>query len=98
MLERQILQYLCAGNISSSELLETQSKLAGYAWRDSDNRVVFETLCRVRNANTLTPSELLPAHATRTGFPDLNWENYLGHVASNQRDIRELVDELLAGK
>jgi hypothetical protein len=81
--------------------VETKSRLAGYAWRDPDNRVVFETLCQVRNANTPGPSELseqLPAQATRLGFPDVNWENYLGYAASDQRYIRDLVDELLGGK
>ena len=101
VLERQILQEFCAGNISSSEAIEIRSRLAGYAWRDSDSRVVFEAFCRLRDASALTTTELqeqLPAQATRMGFPDVNWENYLGNVASDQRDIRELVDELLAGQ
>jgi hypothetical protein len=30
------------------------------------------------------------------GFPDVNWENYLGKNTTDQRDLRNLVDELLA--
>jgi hypothetical protein len=100
-LERQILQQLCGGAISSSDALKITSRLAGYAWHDSDNRVVFETLCRLRDASALTPSDLreqLPAQATRMGFPDVNWENYFGQNGGEQRDVRDLVDELLAAK
>jgi hypothetical protein len=30
------------------------------------------------------------------GFPDVSWENYLGQNTTDQRDLRNLVDELLA--
>lgn len=101
VLERQILQQLCAGAISSSDVIEIKSRLAAYAWRDSDHRVVFEALCRLRDVGELTPSDLreqLPAQATRMGFPDVNWNNYFGRNESEQRDIRDLVNELLAAK
>jgi hypothetical protein len=101
VLERQILQEFCAGNISSSEAIEIRSRLAGYAWRDSDSRVVFEAFCRLRDASALTTTELqeqLPAQATRMGFPDVSWEKYFGQDRSEQRGVRDLVDELLAAK
>ena len=101
IIERQILQHLCAGTISSPEVFELKEKLAAYSWCDSDNRVVFESLCRLRNASMLAPSELreqLPAQATRMGFPDVKWENYFGQNRSGQRGVLDLVDELLAAK
>jgi hypothetical protein len=63
--------------------------------------VVFEALGRLRDASALTPSELreqLPAQATRMGFPDVSWDNYFGQNRSEQRNVRDLVDELLARK
>jgi len=99
--ERQILQRFCAGNISSPDALMLKGQLAVYEWCDPDNRVVFEAIGRLRNSCTLTLSELreqLPAQATRMGFPDVNWENYFRQNGSEQREIRDLVDELLAWK
>jgi hypothetical protein len=58
---------------------------------------VFESLARL--ASGLTPAELreqLPAQATRMGFPDMSWENYLGHSETSERDIHEMVEQLLA--
>lgn len=98
-LERQILQCLCAEEIPSPLRAEIETKLGAYTWSDSDNCLVFEALHRLRSASTPTPSQLrheLAAQATRMGFPDVNWENYLGQNTTDQQDLRNLVDELLA--
>jgi hypothetical protein len=76
-----------------------ETKLGAYTWSDSDNGLVFEALHRLRSAGTPTTAQLRPelaAQATRMGFPDVNWENYLGQNTTDQRDLRHLVDELLA--
>jgi hypothetical protein len=90
---------MCAEDLASPARAEIEAKLASYTWCDSDHGLVFEALHRLRRGGTTSTSQLrreLPAQATRMGFPDVDWENYLGQNATDQRDIRNLVDELLA--
>jgi hypothetical protein len=96
-LERQILRWLCAQGNAEVGALRVRQKLEAYSWRDADNRVVFESLTRL--ASGLTPAQVgeqLPAQATRMGFPDVNWENYLGHNETSEHDIHEMLEQLLA--
>jgi hypothetical protein len=98
-IERKVLHYLCTNNTSIPQANDVKSKLANYIWHDQDNRVVFECLTRLSGASALTPSQLieqLPAQATRIGFPDVNWQNYLQAAESDSPDICALVDQLLA--
>jgi hypothetical protein len=98
-LEREILQWFCAANAPETISSELKKTLAAYAWRDPDNRVVFESLTRLTSG--LTPAQLreqLPAQATRMGFPDVNWGNYLTQGEPGARDIRNLVERLRAAK
>jgi hypothetical protein len=90
---------MCAKDLPSPARAEMEAKLASYTWCDSDHGLVFEALQRLRGVGTTTSSQLrheLPAQTTRMGFPDLDWEIYLGQNTTEQRDIRNLVDELLA--
>jgi hypothetical protein len=96
-LERKILCWLCAQRSAEVAASQVRQKLASYAWRDAENRVVFESLTQL--ARGLAPVEIreqLPAQATRMGFPDVNWENYLGHSKTAERDIHEMLEQLLA--
>jgi hypothetical protein len=95
-------------------LAELTAKLIRYAWKEQDNRVVFDCLKRLTSAKNIMPSQLreqLPAQATRMGFPDVKWENYIGQERADQEtadqetadqetadqpDIRNLVEQLLA--
>ena len=74
--------------------LEAIEALRGYAWRDEEHRVVFEALARVRSNDAVPLREQLPAHATRMGFPDVEWNLYFEPNAG-QNDLRELLRELL---
>lgn len=97
-LEREILRALCNGTLPSSQIDAAREALRGYAWRDEEHRVVFEALARVRNANLIPLREQLPAHATRMGFPDVDWPLYFT-ADSQQRapqnfDLRESLRKL----
>jgi hypothetical protein len=100
-LERQFLQRFCSEDLLEPAAAAIKKKLGSYTWCDSDNRIVFEAVCRLGSLTPLTASQLrqqLPAQATRMGFPDVNWENYLGHDSPDRKDIRDLLEELLAAK
>ena len=58
--------------------------------------MVFESLCAL--SSSLTPAQLreqLPAQATRLGFPDVAWENYLTRDNVDADDIPSLIEQLL---
>jgi hypothetical protein len=98
-LERRVLQCFCTGNIPEPLAAGLQAKLATYMWHDEENQVVFECLKYLTSTLSLTPSQLreqLPAQATRMGFPDVNWEDYLTVDKADCRDVGALVRELLA--
>jgi hypothetical protein len=97
-LERSVLRVICASTSDAGGLAISDAKalLEKYAWRDPDNRVVFESLCGL--SSDLAPSQLreqLPAQATRLGFPDVDWENYLKPTVV-AGDVRLGISKLLA--
>jgi hypothetical protein len=52
-------------------------------------------------SSSLTPAQLreqLPAQATRLGFPDVPWENYLQQENADAGDVRGLIEQLLAAE
>lgn len=95
-LERKILCALCAAANGATSTFDAKTLLNKYVWRDSDNRVVFESLIGL--SSKLTPAQLrehLPAQATRLGFPDVAWENYLASENGDGDDVHNLIEQLL---
>jgi hypothetical protein len=70
--------------------------LEKYEWRDPEHRVVYEALQETQGTGPLSLSlrEQLPAHATRLGFPDVDWRDYFDGAESGPADIEALVREL----
>ena len=95
-LERKVLRALCAAANGAISTFDAKVLLKKYAWRDPDNRVVFESLSGLSSG--LTPAQLreqLPAQATRLGFPDVAWGNYLASENGDGGDVRRLIEQLL---
>jgi len=58
--------------------------------------VVFESLCGLSGSLTRVQlHEQLPAQATRLGFPDVAWQNYLTSDDVDAGDIHSLIKQLL---
>jgi hypothetical protein len=76
-LERCLLRLLCNGAPGDTSVADACRELSAYNWLDQDNRVVFEALARVRNADKVPLRAQLTEHATRMGFPDIDWQIYL---------------------
>jgi len=72
-LERSILRALCQASLPDALRQGICRELATYQWRLADHRIVFAALQRARTASSSPLREQLPAHATRMGFPDINW-------------------------
>lgn len=89
---------MCGGALPSSQIDAAREALRGYAWRDEEHRVVFEALARARNVHLIPLREQLPAHATRMGFPDVDWPLYFTadshHRAPQDFDLQESLQKL----
>jgi hypothetical protein len=98
-LERSALRGLCGEHAGVMSASDAKTLLKKYVWQDPDNRVVFEALSGL--SSSLTPAELreqLPAQATRLGFPDVPWENYLTPDEAGAKDVRSLIEQLLTAE
>lgn len=64
--------------------------------------MVFEALGRVRSADPVPLRDQLASHATRMGFPDVDWHAYLEASATttvdrpDYRDFAKTLESLLA--
>jgi hypothetical protein len=95
-LERKVLRALCAAANGATSTFDAKTLLSKYVWQDADNRVVFESLSGL--SSRMAPAQLreqLPAQATRLGFPDVAWENYLASENGEVGDVCRLIEKLL---
>ena len=93
-LETQILRALCAGQISAAERESAMARLANRAWTNPEHKVVYDALASLRTSDAAQRREQLPAQATRMGFPDVEWENYLAPGPGGGADLGALMDML----
>jgi hypothetical protein len=93
-LERSVLRALCTDVGATREWEGITRSLAGYVWREPEHRVVYEALRRIPSRTTKTRRDQLPAQATRMGFPDVDWANYLD--ANETPPSRDHLDRLIA--
>lgn len=94
-LERLVLTTLCvsAGLGAQRELI--LADLSRHLWRAPEHRVVYEALTRMPSADPGAISAVLPAMATRMGFPDVDWDSYfLPGEHPGATEIKELVRRL----
>lgn len=93
-IERKLLRGLCGGGIDFKDWQRFLYRLVAYDWRDPEHKVVYEALRRIRTPDVSTRRAELPAHATRMGFPDVDWEKYLDNETSDFTRLDQLIDRL----
>jgi hypothetical protein len=76
-LEREILRALCASPHLTAERGGLLRALASHDWGDAEHRVVYEALLRALICGSRALRLDLPATATRMGFPDVDWGEYI---------------------
>ena len=91
------MRALCADTTEMAARATAVRKLENYEWQGAENRVVYEALREVRESGPLSLRDQLPAHATRLGFPDVDWRNYSDRDPADNEEIGTIVDRLLAG-
>jgi hypothetical protein len=93
--ERAVLRAICAFNGDAAQRDHLLRELADYSWRDPDHAVVYRALRSFPTAGEVANwREVLPAAATRMGFPDLNWEYYFGDQESVRSDVERAIIQL----
>jgi hypothetical protein len=93
--ERAILRALCQPSTTQALRERVLQELASYRWRVEDHRVIFDALQRSRSAKASPLQEQLRAHATRMGFPDIDWDAFLAPGQESQ-EIEVWVSRLKA--
>jgi hypothetical protein len=94
-IERAALRSICAFTGGAEQRQHLLQSLAGYSWHDPDHAVVYRALHSLPSrADAASWRELLPAAATRMGFPDLNWEYYFGDEDTVTDDVKRAIVRL----
>jgi hypothetical protein len=96
-LEQAVLRALCQPSLSNALRKKACEDLATHQWQVEDHRIVFAALQKARDTNVSPLLEQLPAHATRMGFPDINWAA-LFEPSQAIQDIDRLIRDLRAAK
>jgi hypothetical protein len=99
-LERDTLRVLCLAGPRDAAFEAARQALRGYPWQGQEHRVVFEAIERVRIADPAPMREQLAAHATRMGFPDVDWRVYFVSVQNPKSfkptDLEQSIRQLKA--
>ena len=96
-LERRILRAICSEpGITKQVRAAAIHDLRAYRWQGPENRIVYDAITKILKSGDESAAEQLPAHATRMGFPDVNWELYLQIGERAETDILGLLRELIA--
>lgn len=97
-LERRILRTICASGPRRETLDTAMREIASHEWRAPEHQIVWEAFMRIPRADVASLRELLPAEATRMGFPDVNWELYFAYDCASPEELDTLVRRLLNGE
>lgn len=96
-LERQLLRAMCSRRVSRERIIRATGQLANYAWLVPEHATVFEAIRRAVRLNHPSWLKLLPAQATRMGFPDVEWAEYLATNSGEVSSLGELMSRLVGG-
>jgi hypothetical protein len=94
-IEHAILQALCQPSTTQALRERILQELASYRWGVRDYRVIFDALQKSRPARTSSLHEQLRAHATRMGFPDIDWDAFFA-PGQQSPEIEKWVSRLKA--
>jgi len=99
-LERLVLRALCQSSCPEAQSQSVCRELATHRWQEEDHRIVFAALQQARRTSPSSLQQQLPGHATRMGFPDIDWAALFEPVpesgAIEDDDVSRLVADLKA--
>jgi len=94
--ERQLLCAMCSRRVSRKQIISAIDQLAGYAWLVPEHAIVFQAIRGALRLAHGSIRELLPAQATRNGFPDVEWPEYFARASDEETSLNELANRLIA--
>jgi len=93
-LEQAILIALCSDSMAADVRGKILARLTSHQWREAEHRIVYEALQRAGARDGAGIQERLPGHATRVGFPDVNWQLYFAVETVAKMNVFHVVQEL----
>lgn len=96
-LEKVALRLLCAGTSEGGLRDVLVPPLAGYAWKSTLHRAIFQAIEAFPSRDPHVLRELLPATLTRMGFPDVEWNELFEPPEMSREDSLALVRQMLSG-
>jgi hypothetical protein len=93
--ERNALRLLLSDLIQATTRVELLGLIDEELFANDLHRVVFEEM---RGMGRLTAREmrsLLPARITNRGFPEFDWNEFLGSKVASEKEIEELYGSVL---
>ncbi len=96
-LEKLALRLLCAATSEGGLRDALVPPLAGYAWKSTLHRAIFQAVEAFPSHDPRVLRQLLPAKLTRMGFPDVEWDELFAPPEMSREDSLALVRQMLAG-
>jgi hypothetical protein len=95
-LELLVLRGMCAHPTGEESYAKCVASLDAYSWQETEHRVVYEALGRIRFLPQALRRGELAAEVTRMGFPDVDCSAYLGGRSLTPEELLELIHQIQA--
>ena len=92
--ERLVLCALCQGTPEGSVQETAKLVLQNYCWREPLHQLVFNVLVSIPSESPEMIRNHLPARLTRTGFPDVPWEDFFKPHSLSRGEAEHLIEQL----
>jgi hypothetical protein len=93
--ERKALRLLLSDLIQPATRVELLGLMDEELFVNDLHRVVFEEMREMGQSTAREMRALLPARITNRGFPDFDWNEFLGSKLASEKEIDELYASVL---
>jgi hypothetical protein len=94
-LERKALRLLLSDLLQPATRVELLRLMDEELFADDLHRVVYEEMREMGRVEARKLRELLPARITNRGFPNFDWNDFLGAKVATEKEIEELYASVL---
>ena len=93
--ERKALRLLLSDLLQPATRVELLRLMDGELFADDLHRMVYEEMREMGPVEARKLRELLPARITNRGFPDFDWDEFLGAKMATEKEIEGLYASVL---
>jgi hypothetical protein len=94
-IEKKALRLLLSDLLQPTTRMELLRLMDKQLFADQLHRVVYEEMRQMGQVSARKLRELLPARITNRGFPEFDWEEFLGPKMVTEKEIEELYASVL---